>query len=181
MTNLLIFCLLTSAALGQVYNPVAAERAPESIQQLPSGIRRDLTKRQCFVPKYTADIGSENDGAYTMGPFRSGTSVDYAIVCHIPSRAVQDVLVYLNSKGVWNGAVIDHGTFDPAPHSDKCETTVGNANREYILAHARAYAPEELKSLPPLDHNGVNVWLCEKASIVFYFSRGKWVHLQGAD
>src|SRR5271166_606171 len=100
MSKLIVFCLLTTSALGQVYNPVAKERAPESIQQLPLGIRQDLANRQCLIPKYKGDTGSQ-DAAYTMGHFRSGTSVDYAVVCDIPSRTVQDVLVYSNSKGVW--------------------------------------------------------------------------------
>jgi hypothetical protein len=180
MRKFIVFCLLTTSALGQVYNPVAKERAPESIHQLPSGIRQDLTRRQCLIPKYKGDTGSE-DAAYTRGHFRSGTSDDYAVVCHIPSSTVQDVLVYSNPKGVWKGEVIDRGEFDPAPKADKCEATVGNASRGYILEHARAYAPEELKSLPPLDHNGVEVGICEKASTILYFSKGKWLGLQGAD
>lgn len=180
MRKCIALCFLASSALGQVYNPVARERAPKSIRQLPSGIQQDLNKRSCFVPKYNGDTSAE-DSAFTLGHFRSATSVDYAIVCHVPSSTVQDVLVYSNLNGVWKGEVIDQGSFDPAPQADKCEATVGIANREYILKHARAYAPEELKSLPLLDHDGVNVGICEKASIVRYFSKGKWMSLQGAD
>jgi len=79
------------------------------------------------------------------------------------------------------GEVIDEGRFDPAPQADKCGVTVGIATPKYIVDHARAYAPEELKSLPPLDHNGVDVGICEKASIILYFSKGNWLGLQGAD
>ncbi len=68
-----------------------------------------------------------------------------------------------------------------APHADKCEVTLGIATPKYIVEHAQAYAPEELKSLPPLDHNGVDVGLCEKASIILFLSKGKWLRLQGAD
>jgi len=180
MSKLVVFFLLTSAALGQVFNPVAQERAPESIQQLPLGIRQDLTKRQCMIPKYKGGTRNE-DSAYTVGHFRSAASVDYAVICHIPSRAAQDVLVYSNGTGTWKGEVIDRGKFDPAPQADKCEATVGIANRDYILEDARVYAPEELKSLPHLDHDGVEVGICEKASTILYFSKGKWLGLQGAD
>ena len=180
MRNLMFFCLLANSALGQVYNPIANERAPESIQQLPMGIRRDLVKRQCLVPKYKGDTRNE-DSAYTMSHFRFGISVDYAVICHLPARKVQEVLVYSNPEGVWNGEVIDRGTFDPAPHGYKCEARVGVATPEFILNHAQAYAPEELKSLPQLDHNGVDVDVCEKASVVYFFHQGKWLQLQGAD
>jgi hypothetical protein len=180
MGKLVGFCLLASSALGQVFNPVAKERTPESIQQLPTEVRQDLVKRQCLIPKYKGETENE-DVAYTMSHFRSKTSVDYAVVCHTPSLKIQNVLVYSRSKGAWTGEVIDTGEFDPAPDADKCWVTVGIATPKYVVDHAKAYAPEELKSLPPLDHNGVNVELCEKASIVLYFSKGRWIGLQGAD
>jgi hypothetical protein len=180
MTKLLVCCLLASSALGQVFNPIAKERTPESIGQLPMEVRQDLVKRQCLIPKYKGETGIE-DAAYTMSHFRSRTSLDYAVVCHIPSLKIQNVLVYSRSGGTWTGEIIDEGQFDPAPNADKCEVTVGIATPKYIVDHAKAYAPEELKSLPPLDHNGVDVGLCEKASIVLYYSKGKWIGLQGAD
>ena len=180
MRKLVVLCLFANSAIGQVYNPVARERAPESIQQLPAGIRQDLTRRQCLIPRYKGSTVSE-DGAYVVGHFRSAASVDYAVVCHIPSRKVQDVLVYSDSGSIWKVEVINRGVFDPAPQAYKCEETVGVATHEYILDQARAYAPEEFKSLPPLDHNGIEVRICEKASIILYFSKDKWLVLQGAD
>ena len=121
------------------------------------------------------------DPAYTKGHFRSGTSIDYAVICHIPTRKIQDVLVYSNTAGAWNGEIISPGTLDPSRRADKWEATVDVATSKYILDHARAYAPEELKSLPRLDHDGVKVGFCEKASIIHYFSKGKWLYLRGAD
>ena len=180
MRGLVVLSLFAISALGQAYNPVAKERGPESILGLPAGIRLDLVKRQCLIPKYIGDVGAM-DEAYTKGHFRSAASVDYAVVCHISTSKIQDVLVYSNTEGAWNGEIIDRGTFDPAPHADKCEATVGVATSKYILDHARAYAPDELKSLPRLDHNGVEIGICEKASIIAYFSKGKWLYLQGAD
>ncbi|HMF65304.1 MAG TPA: hypothetical protein VK608_14530 [Edaphobacter sp.] len=180
MRGLVVLALFAISALGQAFNPVAKERAPESILQLPEGVRRDLANRQCVVPQYLGDVGA-GDQAYTKGHFRSATSVDYAVVCHIPTRKIQDVLVYSNTEGAWNGEIIDQGTFDPSPHVDKCEATVDVATPKYILDHARAYAPEELKHLPRLDHSGIDVGICDKASIIHYFSKGKWRYLQGAD
>jgi hypothetical protein len=79
MRGLVVLSLFAISALGQPFNPVAKERAPESILQLPEGVRRDLVNRQCVVPKYLGYVGTE-DQAYTKGHFRSGTSVDYAVV-----------------------------------------------------------------------------------------------------
>jgi hypothetical protein len=182
MSGLSILCLITMtiSAFGQVPSPVTEERKPESIPQLPLEVRLDLAKRQCFVPTYYGEVGP-GDHAYARGHFRSGTSMDYAVVCHIPQRRAQNVLVYSNSGGAWHGEVISEGTFDPSPTADKCEATVGIATPKYIVDHARAYAPEELKRLPKLDHSGVDIGICEKASIIYYFHQGRWLTLQGAD
>lgn len=180
MRGLSLLCLITISAFGQVPSPVAKERKPETIPQLPLEVRQDLAQRQCLVPKYTGDAGRE-DSAYVTSHFRSSASVDFAVVCHIPERRAQDVLVYSNSGGTWKGEIIERGTFDPSPTADKCEATVGIATPKYILDHARAYAPEEQKHLPRLDHNGVDVGICEKASVVYYFHQGRWLQLQGAD
>ncbi len=181
MRGLVVLYLFAISALGQEYNPVAKERAPDSVLGLPAGIRRDLSKRQCLIPKYFGDVRTMY-GAYTKGHFHSGASVDYAVVCHIPARKIQNVLVYSDSEGVWNGEVIERTPFDPAPHSSgRCEASVGAATSKYILDHTRAYAPEELKHLPRLDHNGIDVSACEKGSVIYYFHEGKWLQLAGAD
>ncbi len=178
--RLIVLSLLAISALAQPFNPVAKERTPESILQLPEGVRQDLANRQCVVPKYIGNVGTKDD-AYTKGNFRSATSVDYAVVCHIPTRKIQDVLVYSNTEGAWNGEIISSGTFDPSPDADKCWTTVNIATTKYIRDHARAYTPEELKHLPRLDHHGVEIGICDKASIIHYFTKDKWLSLQGAD
>jgi len=170
----------TFSAFGQVPSRVAEERKPESLSQLPLEVRRDLAKRQCLIPRYSEEAGLK-DGGYARSHFRSGTSVDYAIVCHIPRGKAQNVLVYSNSKGVWKGEVIQRTSFDPSPARNDCEATVAIAAPKYILEHAQAYAPAEVKALPRLDHNGVEVWVCDKASVVYYFHQGRWLQLAGAD
>ena len=138
MRDLVVLSLFAISALGQAFNPVTEERAPESIPQLPEGVRRDLVNRQCVVPKYYGDDAGTKDPTYTKGHFRSGTSIDYAVVCHIPTRKIQDVLVYSNTAGAWNGEIISPGTFDPSPPADKCEATVDVANSNtFLILHGR--------------------------------------------
>lgn len=116
-----------------------------------------------------------------MGHFRSSTSDDYAVVCHVPSRKVQDVLVYSSSDGVWTGEIVDRGIFDPSSGANKCEANVSVAPPATIRGYVRAFAPEELKLLSQLDHDGVDVGICDKASVVHYFNKGRWLQYQGAD
>jgi hypothetical protein len=50
--------------------------------------------------------------------------------------------------------------------------------RDFIIGHYRAYGGPE----PPLiDHQGIDDYFLEKASITWYFHEGKWLQLQGAD
>jgi hypothetical protein len=54
-------------------------------------------------------------------------------------------------------------------------TAVG---RDFIMGHYRAYGGPEP---PPIDHHGIDDAFLGKASITWYFHRGKWLRLQGAD
>jgi hypothetical protein len=179
MRGLAILFILGISAQGQVFNPVAKERGPESVPKLPLDVRLDLVKRKCMVPQYKGSTSA--DGAYTSGHFRSGAAIDYAVVCHIPSRKVQNVLVYSNSDGAWTAEIIERGTFGPPPEGNNCQREVSIATSKSIVDFAHAFAPEELKHLPKLDHEGVNVEICEKASVIYYLHQGKWLKLQGSD
>ena len=68
MRGLVVLSLFAILALGQAFNPVAKERAPESILQLPEDVRRDLVNRQCVVPKYYDDDVGTGPSLYE-GPF----------------------------------------------------------------------------------------------------------------
>ena len=54
-------------------------------------------------------------------------------------------------------------------------TTVGRA---FIMSHYRAYGGPEP---PPINHQAIDDAFLEKASNTWYFYRGKWLRLQGAD
>jgi hypothetical protein len=171
MRGYIALCLISVSTLGQVPTPVARERTPASIRSLPAEIRLDLAARQCLIPRYAYNIGAE-DQSHAMGHFRSRLTVDYAIVCHIPTRKIQNVLVYSSTEGAWSGEIIYRGTYDPSPTADRCETQVDVATPTVIRSYARSFAPvapEESKLLSRLDHDGVDVGICDKASVVYYF------------
>jgi hypothetical protein len=48
----------------------------------------------------------------------------------------------------------------------------------FISQHHKRYGGPEP---PPLDHEGINDAFVEKASGVWYWYRGKWLRLSGAD
>jgi hypothetical protein len=55
---------------------------------------------------------------------------------------------------------------------------ISTVDKDYILEHYEAYGGPEP---PPITHQGINDAFAEKASIVRYFYRSKWIELQGAD
>jgi hypothetical protein len=182
MRTFLVWWLVAIPVFCQVPSPVMEERHPASLDSLPFEIRQNLSLRKCFVPRYAGYTG-QKDPAYIRGHFRSIASEDYAIVCHIPSLKVGDVLVYSKFEGAWRGEVIMKGTFDPSPAADKCETDLELASPAEIRTYARTFAPEEetqLKHLS-LNHNGLEIGFCDKASVIYYFTGAKWIQLQGAD
>ena len=52
------------------------------------------------------------------------------------------------------------------------------ARPSYIREHYAAFGGPKP---PPLDHDGINDTFVEKASVVWYWYRGRWLQLQGAD
>jgi len=46
------------------------------------------------------------------------------------------------------------------------------------MRHYRAYGGPEP---PPIEHQGIDDAFLGKASITWYFHKGKWLRLQGAD
>ena len=55
---------------------------------------------------------------------------------------------------------------------------ISAVNKRFILRHYRAYdGPRPA----PIDHNGIDDAILEKASITWYWHDGKWMQLQGAD
>jgi hypothetical protein len=180
MRYLIALALIAVSALGQAHPPRPKESAPDSVASLPAQIRHDLDLRHCLIPKYEGSVDAK-DLAYTLGHFHSRLLVDYAVECHVPVSKVANVIVYSDTSGAWSGEVIASAPFDTSHNSDYCEDAVGVATPAEIRDYARAFVPEELKELPQLDHDGVEIGICEKASVMHYFSNGKWLGLQGAD
>jgi TonB family protein len=152
--------------------PPILERSPEKISALPADIQRDLVSRNCSIPSYP---GSEI--AYLFGNLRSANSTDYAIICHIPTHNLQHLLVYSFLNGAWIGERIASSPFEP----EGCQPTITTASPDTIRDYARAFARDELKDLHHLDHDGIDVDFCDKASTVYYFKSGQWLQYQGAD
>jgi hypothetical protein len=162
-------------------SPIVRERAPDQVHRLPAQVQADLISKHCKLPVYAGPFGLT--GAYTSGHFRDRTTLDWAVVCHVPDRSGKHVLqrVFVYSPGP-NGWKSDQLAFPNGtePEGQDCEESVSAASPAVIRDYNRALAGG-LEQLPSLAHEGVEVGYCEKASEIYFYRAGHWLKLQGAD
>ncbi|SRR6266478_7673090 len=157
----------------------ATERlSPTSFRQLPENIAQHLQERGCTVPQSFVGSGPHN---VISGQFAKNGQTDWAVLCS--KDKVSSILVF------WRGSTKSVSEIAKAPDKDflqvidvgekigfsrVIEAVVG----DYITDHYNAYGGPKP---PPIDHQGINDAFVEKASVVRYYYRGKWLELQGAD
>lgn len=150
--------------------------SPRAFRALPRPIVRDLLARGCTVPQSFAMLKPHN---VIRGRFYHRRQRDWAVLC---SRAgISAILVY------WGGSVVDVAEIASVPDEDYLQDIGGGhlglsrllerVGREYILDHDWDGQAEQL----PLDHEGINDYFLEKASVVHYYHEGAWLQLGGAD
>lgn len=187
MTRALLFLLLLvrpSPMLPSAQEWEAAERAivrlkPAAFTNLPPTVRSDLDRRQCTIPQ---PDGLRDSGPHNVirGRFTSQSSTDIAVLCS--SGGVSTILVY---RG---GDTKDVATL--AAMTDKGFLQTGSAKAIEFSRAISVASPTQMRSyheafgagkMPRLDHDGIDDVFVGKASIVRYWTGGKWLELQGAD
>jgi hypothetical protein len=140
-------------------------------------VRDYLERRRCTIPQSVFDKTPHN---VIRGRFMSATRTDIAVLCSVDRAST--VLVF---RG---GATSE--VSELARHPDEVflqvvnpgvvgySRALGVADPRYIREHHAALGGPQP---PPLDHDGINDIFVEKASVVWYWYRGKWLQLQGAD
>ncbi|MDQ2900699.1 MAG: hypothetical protein M3Y07_13005 [Acidobacteriota bacterium] len=97
-------------------------------------------------------------------------------------KGVSSILVF------WNGFGRNPAAIAPIKDRSYLETLGGDqigysrgirpVGREFIMRHYRAYGGPKP---PVIDHLGIDDAFIGKASSTWYFHRGKWLRLTGAD
>jgi hypothetical protein len=151
---------------------------PSAFPELPVTVRRHLERRGCEIQQAFSDKAPHN---VVRGRFTSAGQTDIAVLCS--KGPVSTVLVF---RGGTTSAVAEL-----AQHPDNIflqvvdaggvvgySRALGVASPSYIREHYAAYGGPKP---PPMDHDGINDIFVEKASVVWYWYRGRWLQLQGAD
>ena len=178
---LLASVLASSTSAGQDFARADIETVrlkPAGFDRLPPQVRQELERRGCLVPQSYSDRDPHN---VVRGRFTSGAQTDIAVLCS--RQRVSTILVF---RG---GTTTVVSELARRPDADFLQIVaaggvvgfsraVGVADPKYIQEHHQRYGGP---TPPRLDHDGINDIFVGKASVVWYWSGGKWLQLQGAD
>jgi len=151
--------------------------SPSAFRELPRGIAVDLKLRGCLIPQ---DGTSGKPNNVIHGVFARPGQTDWAVLCSI--RGVSSILVYWRGETHAPASLASeaderyiHPNYQGRPSFLRAIQPVG---QDFILEHYRAYGGPKP---PAIDHQGIDDAFLEKASITWYFDRGRWLKLTGAD
>ena len=188
MKRLLLLGLVATALLEGAYAQEPEDKwdaarkqirrlSPTAFSQLPRGIAHDLRSRGCQIPQTFASTKPHN---IIRGQFVKGGQNDWAVLCSI--REVSAILIFWNGSGEHVSEIAKQpdkdwlqGTGNDQIGYSRQITAVG---KKYIMEHYKAFQKPRLFYI---DHEGIDDAFLEKASVVHYYHRGKWLVLPGAD
>jgi len=149
---------------------------PSAFPELPASVGRELVRRGCTIPQ-PHGVAHAN---VIKGRFTAAGQTDWAVLCSI--RRVSSILVF---RGGSPPAVAE---LAPQPYVGLLRVTepgVIGYSRDLTVADADSirihYERHGGPKPPPLDHDGIEDSFLESASIVWYWYRGRWLQLTGAN
>jgi hypothetical protein len=151
---------------------------PRTFRQLPAAIVEKLEARKCLIPQYPYIKTPHN---VIRGSFTGEKLNEWAALCS--RRGTSSILVFQadTAKLVAEiAATKDENYLQVVDGSGTLgySRVISAVGKDYILEHYKWYGGPEP---PPITHHGIDDAFAEKASVVRYFYRGKWLELQGAD
>jgi hypothetical protein len=161
-----LFLAIACISMGQ---EIIRQAAVSEFPQLPSVVRRDLQMRGCTVPQPPA---SRELGNVIRGHFYNARDTDWAVLCELRTRSQSMVLVY---RG---GSSSRPTELEKQSSEHSCWRQIRPTAKTFIMEHYKAYGGPKP---PPIDHQGIDVEICESASTVSYFYQNRWLTLTGSD
>jgi hypothetical protein len=181
----LLFALVivtSSAAFSQDYVDEADLKIlrlpPSEFPQLPRAIRQELAHRGCTIPQIP---GEKNPHNVIKGRFVRRREIDWAVLCSI--HRTSSILVFRNAAAK---EVLELAVEPDAGRLQTDETAQLVYSREIFPACGQTIIQYqsrsgEKSSALPIRHLGIADSFVGKASTIWYFYRGKWLIVDGAD
>jgi hypothetical protein len=182
LLTVLFFGLVASLSAPQdkwaVADSATLRLPPAAFSQLPRNIVQYLQGRGCTVPQTYLSREPHN---VIGGEFARRGQIDWAVLCS--RNGVSSILVF------WRGSTKSVSEIAKAPDNGFLQTVseggkiaysraIESVGRDYIMSHYKEYGG---RKPPPINHQGIDDAFVEKASVVRYYHRGKWLELKGAD
>jgi hypothetical protein len=144
-------------------------RTPSSFSHLSAAIVDALNSEGCRIPQ--GIINNEVVATNVIsGDFAQKGQTDWAILCSRQGR--QYIRLF------WGGTVRCPSRISMGSHAEDFDRAIGTADGNFIVDRYKAYGGPKP---PPINHLGINYQYLERASLVRYCYRGKWLELTGAD
>lgn len=152
--------------------------SPSTFPNLPAPIRQEIERRGCRIPQ---PFGS-NGANVIHGQFAKQGQTDWAVLCS--KDGVSTIMIF------WNGTPSRVDSLAPAPNLDYLQEfepgKIGYSRKISTIAPKGiryVYATFSEGADPPfaLDHDGIDDYFMEKASVIHFRHGRKWVRLAGAD
>lgn len=150
-------------------------KKPDHLKGLPPNVVTELKRLNCMIPQGIIDHTNA-----IAGEFAIRGQKDWAVLCSINGKShihifwggpkkcssvtgeeSDDQYFYKESNGDW---AYDRG--------------IEIVGKKFIIEHYEAYGGPKP---PPITHDAVDDMWLEKASVVHYCHKGKWIELTGAD
>jgi hypothetical protein len=144
---------------------------PSAFPDLPAELRTDLEQRGCTIPQpYNADAQKKN---VISGAFTSAGQNDWAVLCSREKRSA--ILVFHGGHSSQVDSLAEE------PDSQYLQVVAGPQKIGYSRLLAVAPAKVVHQHFPRGNHAGIQDVFIEKASVVWYRSRGKWIKVLQAE
>ncbi len=166
-----------TAAEIEYFHSRVQRLSPADFPDMPAVLSKTLIERECLIPQ----AGSSGPlGNVIRGEFFAAGQESWAVICSHNRKA--QILAFRSASDQQPEVIEEFDDQVCRGEEWDCGMLYGkNINAvggEYILSHHEAFGGPVP---PPIDHQGINVGIWDKASHVRYFHEGKWLTLTGAD
>lgn len=148
---------------------------PTEIRGLPTNIVSEMNKLNCRIPQGILDHINAIEGEFAIRGQK-----DWAFLCSIDGKS--HIHIFWGGPKKCSSVLAersdDNDLYKQSNGDWEYNRGLGKVGKKFINEHYEAYGGPKP---PSITHDAIDdIWL-EKASVVHYCHKGKWIKLTGAD
>ncbi len=148
---------------------------PDRVKVLPASIVLELKKLNCQIPQGILDHANAIEGEFAIKGQK-----DWAVLCAVNGKS--HIRIFWGGPKKCSSVIAERSDADYLYKQSNGEWEyyrgLGRVGKKFIIEHYEAYGGPKP---PPITHDAIEDKWLEKASVVHYCNKGKWVELTGAD